>query len=503
MLWRLGAAAVACAAGPSAALARGPAEAALALAADQEQDAGKRLKALRESIDALKKGEVDPAMWRESVKKIAWKASNPAKIRLPAIEALLEQDEADSRSMLALMIPREPTRVVVDLACSRAAGGGWKEMTPAIVRSWSRKMLSPPDEERSERAALLAMYPDRPLPDVAFEVFCAPVPPDAGEQSLVRRARADAWTLLCRIDPGLKRTRELLEGADAAASADPTLLALRQSASDLASVPVTGEQLEWLLDLRKSERSAQWEAARAAIGALSPEQREGFELRHVSGVVWASTNRAAWLGLSRKDLLAEAARRLEGRKFHRRMAETAEGAPPPQETLKANDARLVWGDALMILIATDAMADPRVVEALFEQADADREDKTTEYGGLIDPGPGGSGGDFAVTLYPPRGAQRGGDNRFVASPELLSASVASLFQHHFHARSLDEREYAGPSEGDVEYAARFGRNCLVLASLSSGALGVDYYQPDGAVIDLGEIRRTPTDGAKPTGGADR
>ena len=38
-------------------------------------------------------------------------------------------------------------------------------------------------------------------------------------------------------------------------------------------------------------------------------------------------------------------------------------------------------------------------------------------------------------------------------------------------------------------ARRFGRSCLVFTFVSSDALGVDYYQPDGARIDLGPIQR--------------
>jgi hypothetical protein len=40
---------------------------------------------------------------------------------------------------------------------------------------------------------------------------------------------------------------------------------------------------------------------------------------------------------------------------------------------------------------------------------------------------------------------------------------------------------------DLAYAARQGRSCLVLTSVSSRAINVDYYQPDGVVIDLGTI----------------
>ena len=50
-------------------------------------------------------------------------------------------------------------------------------------------------------------------------------------------------------------------------------------------------------------------------------------------------------------------------------------------------------------------------------------------------------------------------------------------------------EYAGPSPNDLAYAARYGRNCLVLTSVSVDAVDIDYYQPDSVTLDLGEIRK--------------
>jgi hypothetical protein len=40
----------------------------------------------------------------------------------------------------------------------------------------------------------------------------------------------------------------------------------------------------------------------------------------------------------------------------------------------------------------------------------------------------------------------------------------------------------------LDYANRMGRNCLVFTSISDGVINVDYYQSNGAVIDLGEIK---------------
>jgi hypothetical protein len=51
------------------------------------------------------------------------------------------------------------------------------------------------------------------------------------------------------------------------------------------------------------------------------------------------------------------------------------------------------------------------------------------------------------------------------------------------------RDYAGPGQGDDAYAQVLGRSCIVFTTLGKDSMNADYYQPDGVVIDLGEIRR--------------
>jgi hypothetical protein len=117
----------------------------------------------------------------------------------------------------------------------------------------------------------------------------------------------------------------------------------------------------------------------------------------------------------------------------------------------------------------------------------DRRDTTTEYGGML--AARGLDQEWAVpTLFPPRPGQREGDNKFIASDDMIRSSDRSLAHYHFHAQEERNAAYAGPSPGDLIYAARQGRNCLVLTSLGEGEMGVDYYQPDGIVVDLGRIR---------------
>lgn len=438
-----------------------------------------RIRALDQTEVEVADGTVDRKIWRENVKKIAWGAANYEKLRLAAIDALLADDEADTRNMLRLMLPREPDWPVIERICLLAGENGWEEYTPSLVRSWSRPVVQPADPERPERAALIALHPNQEVEATVFEVFATP----SEDKLFGDKAREEAWALLCRLDPtGSKTAGYLLEIGD---PNDPLLTDLRAGARDLRAAPTTPEQLQWLRDLRQPEHSAWWAEATSAIGRLGPEQLQGFELRHASAVVWAAAHEPGWLNASRGELLGTLTSELQGRKVYQRSAEEIDGMPPPRERLADNASRLVWGDVLLLLIADRAIADEEVVASLFAQADSDRGDTSTEYGGVLDARSDG----FIALSYPPRPAQRTGDNRFVASPELLESGATALFHYHFHARKADEREYAGPSPGDDAYAKQFGRSCIVFTSLDEDQLNADYYQPNGGAVDLGEVRR--------------
>ncbi len=442
-------------------------------------ESGKRVSAIEASVGMKERGEVERAAWREAMKKIAWSAATYVGVRLAAVDALLEDDEADTRTMLGLMVAREPQQPMVDRIATLAMERGWAEMTGALVRRWAVVSAGREGPDRIERRAIEALHPGTPVADVVFEEFARPAPKD---NVLESRRRTDAWAVLCRIDEDGSRTKALLakmeEGGD-----DDVMGALVAGARELRVTPRTGEQLEWLMALREERRRAWWDEARGVIDGLRAEHTEGFELRHIAGVLWAKERRSAWLAASRDELLAELRARLAGRKLHQRMAEQGEGAWGRRENLETNESRMAWGDALLTLIATEAITDQGVLGALGAQVSADRKDTSTEHGGVMV----WQDGAFAALSFPPRPAQRAGDNRFVASPELLAAGRMGLLDYHFHARVADEKEYAGPSGGDKDYARVLGRSCLAFTSVRKGVLNADYYQPNGVVIDLGEV----------------
>ncbi len=450
---------------------------------DREAHTQSRIETIRDAWPAVERGDADAGVTRENLKRVAWSRSTFHTVRIAAIEELIrdEKNDADTRTMLGLMLPTETDWVVVRFVCDQASKRGWVELAPSLVRSWSRPVHEPPDDQRPERAALASLYPQRTPFESVFAVF-------AGETTgrpLGERERRDAWGLLRRIDPDSDRVRDLLTGVGTTQVADdPFLEALVAGARDLGAVPDTAEQLSWLSRLREPSKAQFWQEATRAIAALSPEQRAGLELRHAAVIRWASANRSEWVGRSREELLSDVDARLSGRRHYSRVRESPTGMP--DDLLRHWRTKLAWADALTILVALDAMQDQGVVAALFEQADIDHTDRSTEHGGILDAAPGGG---FVARHFPPRPTQRVSDQVFIASIDMIETGDTGLFHYHFHANSHGNRDYAGPSREDITAARNLGRSSLVFSFISKNTLNADYYQPDGAKVDLGEITR--------------
>jgi hypothetical protein len=272
---------------------------------------------------------------------------------------------------------------------------------------------------------------------------------------------------------------------------------MRAALVDLRCLPVTGEELRWLLSLHTAGDAAKtrwWMLTSSVVGGLDHSRVGRLQMRHLEPIRWASVHRPQWIAASREQLLSELRSRLEPRAKYRRAGSTHERWQPLPESLRENEARLSWADLVAVLVLDDAVRDPGVARALFAQAEMDREDRTAEYGGLIksapDVAPTGTP-PWSAVLFPPRPGNRKGDREFVASADMIAQGDHAAAHYHFHAQDRRNSDYAGPSQGDLAYAARMGRTCLVFTSTDSDALDVDLYQPDGVVLDLGVIQLPP------------
>lgn len=442
-----------------------------------------------EALDRLTANNAPTPTTVTALKSIAWNISEPAPLRTRAIATLLdngdEQTSQGARTMLKLMLPRERSREVVAYAASTAARHSWVDFVPALLRSYSRPVpLNPEEKDRSERVALEALGGGKPVEQLAFEAFSNPPAPDADfNADWVRRLRTDSWDLLSRIDRTGAERMKLLEAADHNAPGDEFMDAIRQSKQDLHAIPLSGDQIVWLQNLRNPKRGtngAWWGQASSAVAQSG--WNEPIEIRQAEVVRWASLARPEWIKATRAELYAILKERLKDRSHYERTVDSASSRAP--ELLEEMGDRLTRGDVLTALSLDELIRRPGVAQSLFRQIGMDRKDTTTEYGGVLAVL---ANGEPAVTLYPPRPGQRQGDTKFIASEDMIAQSDTAIAHYHFHVQEASYAKYAGPSAGDLEYAARSGRSCLVFTSVSETTLGVDYYQPNGVVVDLGTL----------------
>jgi len=145
---------------------------------------------------------------------------------------------------------------------------------------------------------------------------------------------------------------------------------------------------------------------------------------------------------------------------------------------------LTWGDLAAMLIAIRAIQIPQVVDPLFDYAERDKADTTTEYGGVIALD---RKDRFEIREFQP--VMRKHDQTFIASQAMLDAAYTSIFHFHMHVQNYRNDRFAGPGFGDLNYADNTRANCLVFTFMNEDTLNVDFYRHDRVVIDLGVIRR--------------
>lgn len=432
---------------------------------------------------------------RQRLKDLVWSNAEPYDVRATAVNLLASDPDPagvdDTRQMVKLILPREPSRGMVAMLSTLCAERGWQDATTALVRSYSRTVDAVDEMDRSERAALVALNPDQPPLDIAFGVFLNPAIPGGaqGEEAddFARRSRGDAWAVVARLDPTGGERRRLLATT---ASPSPDVALMRQCAQELAALPNTAAEIAWVQSLyapASAENRGWREQVAPLVARLGDAQRERLALRHLEPIRWAAANRPEWLSTTRDELLSALASQLDGRPvFQRRVERDMEGGLRT-ETLTEQRHLLSWGDALSVLVIDEAINDPAFLDTLWTHLDQDRADRTTEYGGLLQHV--ARAGGIRPLLFIPRSAAREGDLAFPESPDMVRQGDRSLSVYHFHASESEMLDHAGPSAGDLAYARLNSRNCVVFTSLRQRRVAVDYYNPDGVVIDLGELPR--------------
>lgn len=408
----------------------------------------------------------------ETLERMMYRPRYTVDVREAALERLEAIDLEALKRTIRQYLPRLTARRWHRRLCEIIVDREWTDLTPALISSWA--VPRPYDElERPEYVALAALYGEDEVVDVVFATFV--------ESSKVSQQglRIRCWQLLHRLG---ERERLIALLQDQEIVEDDAMLAdLGAAAIDLGIIPNNREEILWLRKLRQPEHAEFWSACATAIDAVPPDRRAELELRDLAIVVAAWRHRPDLLDATTGALYARVDAELSGIKHHPR-GSSHQGTGRSRERLADWRDVLTWSDLAAMSIALEAMRVPQIVAHLFDYAERDRADESTEYGGVIVLD---EQGRFEVLEFPPRIRQH--DRKFIASQEMFDASYTALFHFHFHVQEFGNHENAGPGLGDHEYAENTRANNLVLTYVKKGTLNVDFYRHGPLVVDLGVI----------------
>ncbi len=427
-----------------------------------------------DAIDAARMRGVDDAT-KSALRRMIAADGYPIDARERAFDLLFETDRAAVVAALENSLPRMGDVTWRRRVCELVGARGMTELVPTLIRAWANPVPGlAGDEVRPERAALGVLVGEQQVGPTLLRTMREANPMTQAN------LRARCWELLMKSGDAAT-LRALLADPDSIRD-DAMLVDLSRVAVSLGVLPTTREEILWARALCEPSRDAAFAEAAAALAALPAARREALELRAVPVVVAAARRRPSLLEASESDLFTEVEARTKGRK---KVAPDFTGYGDGfSETLHQVRGKLVWSDLLAMCLALDLLDEPALLLHLFEVADRDREDRSTEYGGVVALG-AGSSGEFLE--FAPRA--KTGDLRYESPQALFDALYTGLFHVHFHAQNYENTRYAGPHLGDFAFADSSRANGLVFTFLSADILGVDYYRHGRLVVDLGGVRR--------------
>lgn len=411
----------------------------------------------------------------KALHELMWRPGYIQSTREAALNRLAEWDQENLKRTIRQRLPNMRAWGWHERLCEILAERGWVDLTPALVSSWARPWYGFDEDKRPEYLALRQLHGDVELGEVVFALFLE------SSKDWQFNLRGRCWELLHRIG---QRDRLVALLGDASVMPDDAMLAdLRASATELGLIPHTREEMLWVMKLREPARAEFWSSAVQAIQGLPEEMRAHLELRDLPIVVAAHHHEPELLTLDRSELYGRVDSMVRGTKRYTRSDSLAGYGDWPQQLYEWRD-ELTWGDLAAMLCAVRALEVPEVRAHLFDYAERDRLDESTEFGGILELD---EQRRFVVREFVP--TARFHDNEFRASQAMFDAGYTAQFHFHFHAQRYDNHTYAGPGLGDIEYADSTRTNCMVLTFVDEEEMNVDFYRHGRVIVDLGVIER--------------
>jgi hypothetical protein len=415
----------------------------------------------------------------DAVQGLAYRPGYDTRTRLEGLAWLERVDRDMLLTTLRRRLPRVSDHDWLRAVCGFVAQQHLTELDVPLVSSWGRPWSGNlPDVERPEYLALRAMHGAGAPERIVWETFLGATKPSQNG------LRFRCWDLLHRLGHRDRLIELVSEASTHEDGGHPLLKPLQAAAVSFGTVPWNREEVLWIHKLAEPARSAFWEAAEQATATLSPDRRASLEIRDLPVVAAAAAHRPELLAASPGQLYTQIQRRIAGQRHYREQDPGFVSTIELDHHLAAHRDVMTWGDLLAINMALHAVESPQVRAHLFDYADRDLADETTEYGGVIDLD---AQGRFNVREFPPR--IRVHDRRFEAPQQMFDAGYTGLFHFHNHVQKHRNGMHAGPGDGDMTYANNTRANCLVLTFVDEQTLNLDFYRHDGVLVDLGVILR--------------
>jgi len=417
----------------------------------------------------------DDQLW-QLLEPLLYANRQAASIRIAALTMLADRQPERLRISLRHRLATISDWAVLEAALALMVKREWSDCLGGVVRSYARASQRYDDDARIEREAVRVLGASDDVVSVLWTMV------DNPEGFWTAREQMDAWLLLTRLETASGLREQL-----ASLSPQSVLVADLQAAMHVVDrLPATRDEMLWMYQLRQDPVA--WPEIQRAVAGLSPSQREGLALRHLPTLRFVAREQgrraAAGTWPDRQQLLSPLRTHVAASQRVLR-TRSRQWPDPVDERLETHEAMLSWGDLLVLEQLTRVMRDPAVVAALFIQADADLADKTSEHGGVL-----AFAGDGRVEALAFEPYLRGNDERYVSPPQLFPVLFErGLAHYHFHAQSHRHSDYAGPGEGDFEFAQRIACNCVVLTFIDPNRLNVDFFVAGPIAVDLGTITR--------------
>jgi len=398
---------------------------------------------------------------------IVQQPAQPPAMRVYALDQLAAADPERLAGLLAECLP-DFTGSVLDHACGLAGDLHDQRLVAPLIRSLDR--MRPPEEgrppgPRPEEAAL-AVLSGKPLPETLASVALhdARLRSRVAALDLLPSAFAPRdprnWFLELRVPEG-----------------DVWLANIRSWTLSFGTPPVGINEHAWVQTLYEPANGGLLAQALAHHRLLADQPDYVAAPRFVQTL--ALTDEAA-LRRTRGQLLSDLQARLAPLRHVRREPSSPGAIDDVPETLASCEPLLSRCDLFNLGHLLDALAAPATRAEILRRGLEDRADTTTEHGGVLSLR---SAGDLTITVIPPM--VTGNDRAYVTSDKALALAPTSLALFHFHFQKADNAELAGPGAGDLQFARAMRVSCVVISSIDDRSFDVDYYNPQGAVVDLG------------------